>query len=237
MENAMKDKTSTHSILIASYLEAEHVERIRAVDEQIVVHYEPELLRPPRYPADHNGHPTSRTQDEELKWLALLNKAEILFDFDQTHLADLPELAPNIKWIQATSAGIGQMVKRLEYDKRMPETIFTTASGIHSQPLAEFCLMSMLMYSRGLTRMLEMQAQKHWERYAGTDLIGKTVVIIGMGNIGQRVTEIAKVFGMKVIGIKKNMIKTVIKDLTKESLMLMKKTKLESRGSLLVFSL
>ena len=203
MGNAMKDKTSAHSILIASYLEAEHVERIRAVDEQIVVHYEPELLRPPRYPADHNGHPTSRTQDEELKWLALLNKAEILFDFDQTHLADLPELAPNIKWIQATSAGIGQMVKRLEYDKRMPETIFTTASGIHSQPLAEFCLMSMLMYSRGLTRMLEMQAQKHWERYAGTDLIGKTVVIIGMGNIGQRVTEIAKVFGMKVIGIKR----------------------------------
>ena len=126
-----------------------------------------------------------------------------MFDFDQTHLTDLPDLAPNIKWIQATSAGIGQMVKRLEYDKRMPETIFTTASGIHSQPLAEFCLMSMLMYSRGLTRMLEMQAQKHWERYAGTDLVGKTVVIIGMGNIGQRVTEIAKVFGMKVIGIKR----------------------------------
>ena len=199
----MANKTSARSILIASYLEAEHVDRIRAVDKQVVVHYDPKLLRPPRYPADHNGHPTTRTQDEELKWQALLNKAEILFDFDHTHLTDLPDLAPNIKWIQATSAGIGQMVKRLEYDKRMPETIFTTASGIHSQPLAEFCLMSMLMYSRGLTRMLEMQAQKHWERYAGTDLVGKTVVIIGMGNIGQRVTEIAKVFGMKVIGIKR----------------------------------
>ena len=200
---AMKNKTSKRSILIASYLEEEHVERIRAVDKQIFVNYEPELLQPPRYPADHNGHPITRTKDEELQWQSMLKKAEILFDFDQTHLTDLPELAPNLKWIQATSAGIGQMVKRLEYDKRMPETVFTTASGIHSQPLAEFCLMSMLMYSRGLTRMLEMQAQKHWERYAGTDLIDKTVVIIGMGNIGQRVTEIVKVFGMNVIGIKR----------------------------------
>ena len=58
----MAKKTSAPSILIASYLEAEHVDRIRAVDKQVVVHYEPELLRPPRYPADHNGHPTTRTQ-------------------------------------------------------------------------------------------------------------------------------------------------------------------------------
>lgn len=203
MEIFMENKISERSILIASYLEAEHVERIQAVDKSIVVNYEPELLRPPRYPADHNGSPITRTQEEELRWKTLLNKAEILFDFDHTHLTDLPDLAPNVKWIQATSAGIGQMVKRLEYDTRMPETTFTTASGIHSQPLAEFCLMSMLMYSRGLTRMLEMQSQKHWERYAGTDLVDRTVTIIGMGNIGQRVTEIAKSFGMHVIGIKR----------------------------------
>ena len=44
---AMKNKTSKRSILIASYLEEEHVERIRAVDEQIFVDYEPELLQPP----------------------------------------------------------------------------------------------------------------------------------------------------------------------------------------------
>ena len=199
----MENTISEHSILIASYLEVEHVETIRTVDKRLIVHYEPELLRPPRYPADHNGSPTTRTEDEELRWQTLLNRAEILFDFDQTHLTDLPDLAPNVRWIQATSAGIGQMVKRLEYDTRMPETIFTTASGIHSQPLAEFCIMSMLMYSRGLTRMLKMQSQKHWERYAGTDLVDRTVTIIGMGNIGQRVTEIAKSFGMHVIGIKR----------------------------------
>ena len=219
MEIFMENKISERSILIASYLEAEHVERIQAVDKSIVVNYEPELLRPPRYPADHNGSPITRTQEEELRWHNLLNKAEILFDFDHTHLTDLPDLAPNVKWIQATSAGIGQMVKRLEYDIRMPTTVFTTASGIHSQPLAEFCLMSMLMYSRGLTRMLKMQSQKHWERYAGTDLVDRTVVIIGMGNIGQRVTEIAKSFGMKVIGIKRTVSETDLTEMQADQIL------------------
>ena len=215
----MENKKFKRSILIASYLESEHVERIKAIDKNIVVHYKPDLLRTPRYPADHNGNPITRTQEEEFRWQTLLNKAEILFDFDQTHLTDLPDLAPNVKWIQATSAGIGQMVKRLEYDTRMPTTIFTTASGIHSQPLAEFCLMSMLMYSRGLTRMLKMQSQKHWERYAGTDLIDRTVVIIGMGNIGQKVTEIAKSFGMKVIGIKRTISETDLMEMQADQIL------------------
>ena len=102
-----------HTILIASYLEPQHVERIRQVDSSLRVLYEPTLLRPPRYAADHTGSPTKRTADQEARWRGLLLDAEILFDFDQTHREDLPELAPNLRWIQATSAGIGQFVKRM----------------------------------------------------------------------------------------------------------------------------
>ena len=45
------------TVVIASYLEAEHVESIRALDPRLEVVYEPELLPPPRYPADHTGPP------------------------------------------------------------------------------------------------------------------------------------------------------------------------------------
>jgi len=47
--------TSSYTVLIASYLEAEYVERIRAVSDRIKVIYEPDLLAPPRYPADHTS--------------------------------------------------------------------------------------------------------------------------------------------------------------------------------------
>ena len=138
----------------------------------------------PRYAADHVGAPGSRSPEDEGRWRALLARADVLFDFDYTNDAELPELAPRVRWIQATSAGIGPFVKRRSYDTRMPQTVFTTASGVHARPLAEFCALAMLAFSRGLFVMLDAQRRRHWERFAGTDLLGKTVVIYGHGSIG-----------------------------------------------------
>ena len=190
------------TVLIASYLEPEFVEQLRAVDDRLTVIYEPELLRPPRYAADHVGKPVERSAAQEARWQALLAKADILFDFDHTHREDLPDLAPNVRWIQATSAGIGQFVKRMGYDVRMPATIFTTASGVHAAPLAEFCLMSILNHYRGLAHLQACQRNHHWERFATTDLQGKTVAIIGLGKIGGEVARLCKAFGMNVVGAK-----------------------------------
>ena len=195
--------TDVTNLLITSYLEPEHVDRIRLVHHGLNVVYEPTLLRLPRYAADHTGSPIERTAEEEARWRQLLQQAEILFDFDQTHREDLPDLAPNVRWIQATSAGIGQFVKRMGYDKRMPDTVFTTASGVHAEPLAEFCVMAMLMFNKGLLRMVRDQERKHWERYAGTDLVGRTLVVIGMGTIGRKVARMGKAFGMTVVGVKR----------------------------------
>jgi phosphoglycerate dehydrogenase-like enzyme len=195
---------STFKVLIASYLEREHVRRIQGVDERLNIVYEPELLRPPRYPADHQGQAVERSADQEGQWRRLLEQADILFDFDQTHLDDLPELARNVRWIQATSAGIGQLVKRMGYDTRMPNTVFTTASGVHAKPLTEFCLMAMLMFNKGLLRMVRDQSRKHWERYAGTDLVGRTLVVVGVGAIGREVVRLGKALGMTVIGVDRN---------------------------------
>ncbi len=190
-----------YTILICSYLEPEYVERIRQTSDRLKVIYEPSLLRPPRYAADHTGDPAlSRTPKDEARWQQLLAQADILFDFDPTHRTDLPDLAPRVRWIQSTSAGIGQFVKRNGYDTRMPQTVFTTASGVHARPLAEFCLMAMLMHIKGLNRMWRDQQRKHWERYAGTDLEGRTLGLVGLGRVGSGVARLAKAIGMQVIG-------------------------------------
>jgi len=190
------------NVLIASYLEPEHVERVRAVDDRLRVVYEPALLAPPRYPADHTSTMT-RAPEDEARWRELLAEAEVLFDFDHTHRQDLPELAPRVRWVQATSAGIGQFVRRMGYDTRMPQTVFTTASGVHAQPLAEFCAMAMLMFSRNLWQMQRLQAERRWERFAATDLAGRTLGVIGLGRIGAQVARLGKAFGMTVLGVKR----------------------------------
>ena len=192
------------SLVFASYLEPEHVERIRAVDDRLDVRYEPDLLPPPRYPADHVGAPFERGPADEATWRSWLARADILFDFDRANLETLPDLAPRLRWVQATSAGIGQLVARHRYAERMPDTVFTTASGVHAQPLAEFCLLSMTALSRGLPKLSRDQRAKRWERFAGTDLEGRTLLIYGHGSIGARVGRAARALGMYVIGIKRS---------------------------------
>jgi len=190
--------------LIASYIEPDLVERMRAVSPNVEVVYRPDLLRSPRYPADHGGADQARTPDQESEWLDYLSRATILFDFDRTHAADLPDRAPHLRWIQATSAGIGQFVKLHSYAPRMPETVLTTARGVHAIPLAEFCAMSMLMHTRRALHVRDEQREGRWERFAGTDLEGRTAVVVGLGAVGTEVARVAKALRLRVVGVKRN---------------------------------
>ena len=190
-------------VVIASFLEPHHVDRIRAVNPRLQVVYEPHLLPPPRFAADHVGHPFERPEEDEKRWASLLAEAEILFDFDRSHLEDLPERAPSLKWIQATSAGIGQLVAQHRYAERMPETLFTTASGVHAIPLAEYALMSILMFRRRVPEMMADQRERRWKRFASTDVAERSLAVVGMGSIGREVARVASEFGMRTIGVKR----------------------------------
>lgn len=199
--------TAPLNVLIASYIEPELVGRIRERFPQVEVVYRPDLLGTPRYVADHTARP-NRTGAQEAEWQALLASADVLFDFDFTHLGDLPELAPKVKWIQASSAGIGQFVKRMRYAERT-SWVFTTASGIHARPLAEFALMAMLMFGKDYSYLFHEKAAKHWARYCGFELHDKTVLIVGLGSIGRETARLAKAFGMRVTGTRRDLSKPV----------------------------
>jgi phosphoglycerate dehydrogenase-like enzyme len=189
------------NVLIASYLEPGLVDQIRREVPAVEVIYRPDLLGTPRYIADHNGL-LDRSEAQEAEWQRLLAQADILFDFDHSHIQDLPRLAPKLKWIQATSAGIGQFVKKNGYDQT--GWIFTTASGVHARPLAEFVIQSMLFFARDFEYLQREKAARHWARNCTTELADKTLAIIGLGKIGREAARLAKAFDMRVIGNRRN---------------------------------
>jgi glyoxylate/hydroxypyruvate reductase len=190
------------TVLICSYLEPELVEQIRAVDARLKVEYHPDLLPKPRYQADHVGAPLERSPSEQTRWLALLEQAEVLFDFDYTGVNELPERAPNVRWIQASSAGIGQFVQRQNYARM--NAVFTTASGVHARPLAEYTIMSMLEVVKQRDLAHRQQLEHRWQRFSTVELSNKTLAIVGLGKIGLEVAKLAKAFDMRVIASKRN---------------------------------
>src|ERR1700759_4564468 len=115
----------TETVLITSYLEPELVERIRAGWAGEVLYY-PELLPTPHYQADHGGDKPDLDAAGEERWRGLLAQAEICFDFDWWQPGQLLENAPRLRWVQATSAGIGGYVQRLGLDQG--KVVFTTAA-------------------------------------------------------------------------------------------------------------
>lgn len=188
------------TIMITSPLEPEHVATIRAVHPSIEVLYEPALLPPTRYTADHKGHPFSRPPEQTATWQAMLARADILFDLPAPE--DVP-LARNVKWVQTTSTGVGQAVAKLGLAER--NILVTTARGVHARPLAEFVFMALLAHFRGLDHLRAEQRAHRWERYCGPEIAGKTLVILGAGDLARGCARLAKALDMRVIALARDL--------------------------------
>jgi phosphoglycerate dehydrogenase-like enzyme len=192
-------------VFISTPLEREQVARIRAVDvDRLEVIYEPDLLPPTRYAADHKGvDGFVLTPEQEKRWRAHLARADVLWDFPPPASDGTEGLAfaTNLKWIQTTSSGVGQRVQRLGLADS--DVLITTARGVHAGPLAEFVFLTLLSHTKRL-RHLEREQRNHgWDRYCGSELEGKTLAVIGAGGVGRRVASVGKAFGMRVVALKR----------------------------------
>lgn len=191
------------NLFITSPLEERYVEQIRAVDPTAVrVIYEPSLYPPTRYIADHHGPPDFRlTGTAEQTWLDHLKTAEVLFDFpfQVPDGATLFDVSPNVKWVQTTSAGVGQQVAKLGLQDS--DLIVSTSSGVHARPLAEFVFLALLFHVKLLPRLQRDQRTHEWERFCSDELDGKTMAIVGPGKIGRQVAQIARCFNMRVLAM------------------------------------
>jgi phosphoglycerate dehydrogenase-like enzyme len=131
---------------------------------------------------------------------ALLKETEILLTFFQCD-RKMIDAAPQLKWIQAISAGVDYMPLD-EIGRR--GIVLTNGRGIHKIHMAEYAIAAMINLARGFHLMFRNQLQKKWERSVPQQEIhGATVGIIGLGAIGAEIAEKAAFMGMRVIGVKR----------------------------------
>lgn len=191
---------------IATPLEAALVQRIADELPGYSVWHEPDLLPPPRYPSDHSGDPAFRRGPEQQgRWTTMLAGTDVSFGIpedDPAGLRGLLDLSPGLRLVQATSAGAGQQVAAAcVTDTELDRVAIASGSGVHAGPLAEFTMLGVLAFTRGLPRLERDRAARDWGHYATPDLEGRTVLILGVGAIGRRVARVATAFGMRALGV------------------------------------
>ena len=186
-------------ILIGSALEAEHVAKIAAVDPAVEVLYAPELLPTTRYAADHHGPPRDLTEADLERWRSMRAAADVSFDFDWLDPAGMAGNCPRLRWVQASSSGIGQFIERTRLSDS--DITFTTAAGVHAIPLAEFALTGVLYFAQGVRRSASGSPARSWERYTTRQLAGRLVTVVGLGQVGRKTCELFTALGAEVVGV------------------------------------
>lgn len=113
---------------------------------------------------------------------------------------DLASVAPNLKLIHIIGAG----VEHLAPFDWLPQTVtLTNNRGVHAPKSGEWGAMALLMLNARMPELLESQRAHQWNALFETPIAGKTVAIIGVGEMGGSVAERIRPFGCKIVGVRR----------------------------------
>ena len=171
-------------------------------------------------PCDPEGEKHSTITSEEFEkglsqYPEIKDKIEYLVDWDEDHYLssmkeadvllgwqfptkNISEIAPNLKWIHVTSAGVNHLSP---FDWMKNNLILTNSSGVHSKKAGEFGLMSILMLQNQMTKIVTNQKNKEFGTLLSKPIDGFKVVVIGTGSLGGSMIKHISKLGAEVVGV------------------------------------
>lgn len=166
-------------ILVSEFMPAVGIDALQEAGHEVL--YRPDLA-------------TNRPQLE-----AAVGQARALIVRNMTRVdAPLLALAPVLRAVGRLGVGLDNIDLRAA-DTRGVKVIW--ARGANAIAVAEYVLAALLLHSRNLSAAFTDVASGGWDRtrFGGVELSGKTLGLIGLGEVGLRVAARARAFGMRVL--------------------------------------
>jgi len=109
--------------------------------------------------------------------------------------------ADRLAWLEAMGAGVDWALV-----PELPARVTVTrAAGVFGPWMAEYTLAWCLSVTQRMAAYREAQHARHWRDELLPDgLRGKTLVIVGLGEIGRTIAGMARGLGMRVIGVNRS---------------------------------
>jgi phosphoglycerate dehydrogenase-like enzyme len=178
------------NVLVNDQITEDVLPRIEAVDPRIRVTHVGNLLS-----AELSGDANARERMD-----VLLAETEVY-----AGMRIPPQLlarAPQLKWVQVAQAGVDRIL--LDEEFRRSPIMLSNVGGVHSFAPAEFAIQSCLAWAKGTVECARQKQAHQWQPFNPGFLRGKTMGIVGYGNIGQKVARVAKAFEMWVIATRRS---------------------------------
>ena len=192
------------------------------IDKKIKIHVKNNHWAPGSFPTDAEGEKnftiTKAHFDQALNnFPEIKEKVEIFVDWDEDNFktsiansddlvawnfptTNLRKIAPNLKWIHCVSAGVEHL---LPMDWMFDGLVLTNSSGAHAKKAGEYGLMSILMLQNHMTKIITNQKNKNFVSLFSNPIAGKTVVLVGTGNLGASMAKLVAPLGANIIGVNK----------------------------------
>jgi phosphoglycerate dehydrogenase-like enzyme len=106
-----------------------------------------------------------------------------------------------VKWIHSLSAGVEKVLIPEFVTSPVP---LTNARGVFKRSLAEFAVLGMLYFYKRVRRLVENQRSHRWDNFPVDFLNGKTLGVVGYGEIGRECAILAKALGMRIYAVRRN---------------------------------
>lgn len=109
-------------------------------------------------------------------------------------------LATRVRWVHTLSAGVESLLSPEIVASPVP---LTNGRGVFRRALGEWVVGAMLYFSYGFRRLMREQDAGRWTPFEVEELHGRTLGIVGYGQIGRAVAERARPFGMPVTALRR----------------------------------
>lgn len=141
-----------------------------------------------------------------LKLVLVANKITEEFDYSQVDIlfgdpdltSQVVKRCTRLKWLQSTWAGNAALFSIDKKDYQL-----CGVKGVFQQAMQEYVFAYLLYFSRNLEGFNQAQKNEKWVAPMYQTLAGKTIGIMGVGDIGKAVAKMAKQFSMQTRGYTK----------------------------------
>jgi phosphoglycerate dehydrogenase-like enzyme len=110
---------------------------------------------------------------------------------------------PGLRWAHGFYAGVDAIA---DFSLALAESDvpLTNGRGAFSSSLAEYAITAALHFNKQIPRCMGNRVARKWDKFVMAELRGKTLGLVGYGDIAKATARLARAFGMRVVALRRN---------------------------------